>query len=77
MSPGILATKHGLLTVVALLAGSGSICPDCGYGTRATSKKWAACKKCGRKRIPRIPMETVAEHLKQKASMESQESVEP
>jgi tRNA(Ile2) C34 agmatinyltransferase TiaS len=77
MSPGILATKHGLLTVVALLAGSGSICPDCGYGTRATSKKWTVCKQCGRKRIPRIPMETVAESLKQKVSVQFEESVEP
>lgn len=52
----LLASANGIATVIAILYESGNLCPDCEYGTRATSKRWAACKRCGRKRIPRKPM---------------------
>lgn len=42
-----LATKQGLDMMLALLFHSGAMCPKCGFGTRATSKRWARCKKCG------------------------------
>jgi hypothetical protein len=59
-----LATQDGISLVWALLFVSGSMCPDCGYGTRATSKRWARCKKCGRSRIPRCSMDEAAAKLK-------------
>jgi hypothetical protein len=59
-----LATQDGISLVYALLFVSGSMCPDCGYGTRATSKRWARCKKCGRSRIPRCSMDEAAAKLK-------------
>ncbi|MDP2359292.1 MAG: hypothetical protein Q8O14_00870 [bacterium] len=43
----ILATKDGVEALVALLLLNGSMCPECGHGTRATSKRWARCKACG------------------------------
>jgi tRNA(Ile2) C34 agmatinyltransferase TiaS len=43
----ILATKDGVEALVALLLLDGSMCPECGHGTRATSKRWARCKACG------------------------------
>lgn len=42
----------GLELVVRMLVYEGSMCPDCGYATRKTSKRWARCKRCG-KRVPR------------------------
>lgn len=54
-----LATKRGLFTFLGILAYQGSICPQCGYGTRAKSKKWRECKKCGtkveRRELPKPP----------------------
>lgn len=50
------------VAVFLLLVGSGAMCPHCGWGTRATSKNWARCKKCG-ERVKRLPMETVADAL--------------
>lgn len=50
-----LATKQGLALMLALLVGSGAMCPKCGFGTRATSKRWARCKRCG-ERVARRPM---------------------
>lgn len=47
----LLATRNGINLVIGLLMASGSMCPDCGYGTRKTSKNWAKCKKCGM-RVP-------------------------
>jgi tRNA(Ile2) C34 agmatinyltransferase TiaS len=44
-----LATRDGIAFVLGFLVGSGAMCPECGHGTRATSKHWATCKKCGRK----------------------------
>jgi len=55
--------------VVSLFYGSGSLCPDCGYGTRVTSKRWCACKRCDRTRIPRRSMEDCASAIR-KASVE-------
>lgn len=53
-----LATKAGLELFVGLLAYTGALCPKCGYGTRATSKKWRTCKKCGvkveRRELPEL-----------------------
>lgn len=54
-----LATRSGISLVVGLLMASGSLCPKCGYGTRATSKRWAKCKKCGHARIPRCAIADV------------------
>lgn len=42
-----LATKDGLELFIGLLAFTGALCPKCGFGTRAVSKKWRKCKKCG------------------------------
>ena len=42
-----LAHKRGIELVVGLLMVNGAMCPKCGHGTRATSKRWARCKKCG------------------------------
>jgi tRNA(Ile2) C34 agmatinyltransferase TiaS len=60
---GVLASERGLAVFLALLFGSGAMCPKCGFGTRVTSKRWARCKKCGG-RVERRPMEEVAEKLK-------------
>ena len=49
-----------------LLVGSGAMCPKCGYGTRATSKRWAKCKKCGH-RVERKPMEQIAQQFSNRA----------
>ena len=54
-NPHILARKDGIELVLGLLFHSGAMCPKCGYGTRAKSKKWAECKKCGT-RVERKPM---------------------
>ena len=58
-----LASRTGMAIVVGLLFRGGSLCPKCGYGTRVTSKRWAACKRCGRKRIPRKTMDAAADEL--------------
>lgn len=51
-----LSTEDGLELFVELLFYTGAMCPKCGYGTRATSKRWARCKKCGerveRRKLP-------------------------
>lgn len=53
---GILATQDGLEAFVSWLVYTGAMCPKCAHGTRATSKKWAKCKKCGerveRRKLP-------------------------
>lgn len=55
-----LATKDGLELFCTLLVYSGAMCPKCAHGTRATSKKWAKCKKCGerveRRKLPDQPL---------------------
>lgn len=40
---------------LAILVSTGAICPECGHGTRVTSKRWARCKKCD-KRVERRPV---------------------
>ena len=47
-----LANRDHLTLVVGALVVMGAMCPTCGHGTRATSKRWARCKKCG-ERVPR------------------------
>lgn len=42
-----LATERGLGLFIGLLLHMGAMCPKCGFGTRATSKRWAKCKRCG------------------------------
>lgn len=42
-----MAHKDGPALICAILLRDGSMCPVCGFGTRATSKKWARCKRCG------------------------------
>jgi uncharacterized protein (DUF983 family) len=44
-----LATEEGLALFIGLLLHSGAICPKCNFGTRAVSKRWRKCKKCGEK----------------------------
>jgi hypothetical protein len=53
-----LAHKDGINLVFGLLMASGAMCPKCGFGTRATSKKWARCKKCG-ERVERVKMSDI------------------
>jgi tRNA(Ile2) C34 agmatinyltransferase TiaS len=43
----LLATKQGISAMLAVLLAAGDMCPECGHGTRATSKRWARCKACG------------------------------
>jgi len=43
-----LATQSGIASIIAMLLYQGAICPDCAYGTRVKSKRWAVCKKCGK-----------------------------
>lgn len=56
-----LANLAGLALVVRHLALSGAFCPDCGHGTRATSKRWAKCKQCGARVRRRTPAEVARE----------------
>lgn len=44
-----LATKDGLEIFLAILFHRGAMCDDCGYGTKVINKRWAKCKKCGKK----------------------------
>lgn len=60
-----LARLDGILLMVATLTKSGAICPECGHGTLKTSARWAACKRCGRRRIPTMSVEAAAEALKE------------
>ena len=53
-----LATEKGFWFTVGILVGMGAMCPDCGHGTRVTSRHWARCKKCG-KRVARVPLKAV------------------
>ena len=39
----------GIALVLVELLKTGAMCPECIYGTRVVSKKWAKCKRCGRK----------------------------
>jgi hypothetical protein len=43
----VLAHKSGIGLMIGLLIRQGAMCPKCGYGTKATSKRWAVCKRCG------------------------------
>jgi tRNA(Ile2) C34 agmatinyltransferase TiaS len=43
----VLAHRDGLTLTLAILFAMGAACPDCGHGTRVTSKRWAKCKRCG------------------------------
>lgn len=54
-----LASRNGLTLLFAGMVEAGSMCGACGFGTRATSKRWAACKNpgCGKRRIPRKSIE--------------------
>jgi len=56
----VLANKDGIAIVIALMIHSGGMCPKCGHGTRATSRKWAKCKKCG-ERVERRELEAAAQ----------------
>lgn len=42
-----LANEEHLEVFLRALAYTGAICPKCGFGTRAVSKKWRKCKRCG------------------------------
>ena len=56
----VLATEKGLQTFVECLIYMGAMCPKCAHGTRATSKRWAKCKKCGERVERRKLTETEA-----------------
>jgi predicted amidophosphoribosyltransferase len=43
----LLAHRDGLSLMLDLLMQQGAMCSKCGHATRATSKRWAVCKKCG------------------------------
>lgn len=47
MNTPSIASRPGLYLLVAILLQNGSMCPECGHGTRATSKRLARCKACG------------------------------
>lgn len=47
MSDFTLANREHMSLLTGLLLYSGALCPKCGHGTRATSKRWRKCKKCG------------------------------
>lgn len=42
-----LANERHLEAFVGLLYFTGALCPKCHFGTRATSKRWRKCKRCG------------------------------
>lgn len=54
----LFAHKEGISLMFGLLITGGAMCPRCGHGTRAISKKWALCKKCGVK-VQRVKMEDI------------------
>lgn len=60
-----LANRTGLAFMLALLMGSGALCPKCGFGTKATSKRWARCKKCGT-RVSRRDIDEVGDTIKRR-----------
>jgi len=53
-----LANKKHLELFLACLVYMGAMCPKCGFGTRATSRRWAKCKRCGerceRRKLPAV-----------------------
>lgn len=59
----VLAHRDGPALVVGLLVLMGAACTKCGHGTRATSKRWTKCKKCG-ERVRRRTNEEVDELLR-------------
>jgi predicted amidophosphoribosyltransferase len=48
------APTTGMSVGFTILLRAGAICSKCGHGTRATSGRWARCKKCGA-RVQRTP----------------------
>jgi hypothetical protein len=52
------ANRDHLSAFVGLLYATGALCPKCGWGTRATSKRWSRCRKCD-ERVARIPLSDV------------------
>lgn len=59
----VLANRAGIDLFAALLTASGAACSECGYGTRATSKRWAKCKRCGH-RVRRRTMDEAEAFLR-------------
>lgn len=57
-----LANLSGVAVVTALLLKSGAMCDQCGFGARATSKRWARCKRCGA-RVARMSMDEAGKAL--------------
>lgn len=55
-----LSRMDDMALFLGLLVKQGAVCPACGYGTRATSKRWAKCKKCG-ERVRREAIEKEVE----------------
>ena len=51
-----LATLDGIASIYGILLNMGAMCPKCGHGTRATSRRWARCKTCG-ERVERGKLE--------------------
>jgi predicted amidophosphoribosyltransferase len=61
-----LAHRDGLGLMLGLLMQQGAMCSKCGHATRATSKRWAVCKKCG-ERVERhaLPMPAASQSTSQ------------
>lgn len=58
-----LASLDGLGLTLAILLAMGAACPVCGFGTRATSKGWARCERCG-ERVERRSAEDVGNEIR-------------
>jgi len=49
MTQHVLSHRRGLELFISALLHMGALCPQCGHGTRRTSKRWAKCKNCGQR----------------------------
>ena len=56
------ATKTGIENLFNILLYQGYMCPECGYGTKVTSKNWARCKNCN-KRVERKKLDNDTDNI--------------
>jgi tRNA(Ile2) C34 agmatinyltransferase TiaS len=57
MIAALFSNQKFLDLFLRVLVHTGAMCPKCGFGTRATSKRWAKCKRCG-ERCARLQLPT-------------------